>query len=382
MKVVDPQGQLFDYDDRVGISRTVLISILAAACGSDAKKISGDGSLPTADGPSLSSCPILPVNHIFNTPIDNLPVDPNSDAYIATIGGTKKLHLDLGTQTDQQAADFYGIPFNTMHGKTDAWSTVAFKSTDPGLDWDPTAESDCGNAAHDVVSPCTIASPQLPIPSTPIVEGGINNAADEMPYGDHHLLVVDTDNCRLWESYHVYEPSTGTWNIFGSAEFDLTSNKLRPADWSSADAAGFPIMPLLLKADEASSGAIHHALRFTIGSSKIRVAYIWPARHLTSNGTTSTSLPPMGQLFRLKASFTIPIDFNAQSKAILQAMKTYGMYIADGGSDWFISGTPDANWMDSTFSEVQSVAGTNFEAVDITAITSRTGFDVDSAAVP
>lgn len=177
-------------------------------------------------------------------------------------------------------------------------------------------------------------------------------------------------------------PAVGTWNIFGSATWDLRSTALRPADWTSADAAGFPILPLLLRADEASSGAIHHALRFTIGSSKIRVAYVWPARHLTSNGTSSPSLPPMGQLFRLKASFQIPASCNPQSKAILQAMKTYGMYIADGGSDMYVSGTPDPSWMDTTFSQVQSVAASHVEAVDITAITSRTGFDVNSGAVP
>ena len=369
---------------RWGVARLSFVLVtLAAACGGSSNKQQHDSAGPTADGPSLDTCPILPANHIFNTPIDSLPVDPHSSDYLTTIGGTRKLHLDLGTQTDQQATDFYGIPWNTMHGGTDAWSTVAFKSTDPGLDWDPKPESDCGDGSHAVVRPCTtVASPQFPIPSNALVEGGINNAADEMPYGDHHLLVVDVDACRLWEGYHVYSPASGTWNIFGAAEFDLKSNALRPADWTSADAAGFPIMPLLLKADEASSGAIHHALRFTITSSKIRQAYVWPARHLTGNGTTSTTQPPMGQLFRLKADFQIPATFNVQSKAILQAMKTYGMYIADGGSDWYVSGEPSANWMDSTFSEVQSVAGSNFEAVDITAITSRSGFDVNSGAVP
>jgi hypothetical protein len=360
-----------------------MVVVFLAACGSSSGSKPGDGNGgPTADGPMLGTCPILPANHIFNTPIDNLPVDPNSDAYITTISPTRKLHLDLGTQTDQQADDFYGIPWNTMHGATDTWSDVAYLSTDPGLDWDATAESDCGDASHATVRPCTASAPILPIPQSPIVEGGINTSSDQMPYGDHHLLVVDVDACKLWEMFHVYSPSAGVWNIYGSAEFDLTSTALRPAVWTSADAAGFPIMPLLLKADEASTGTIHHALRFTIGSSKIRTSYVWPARHLTDNGTNSTSLPPMGQLFRLKASYQIPVDFDIQSKAILQAMKTYGMYIADGGSDWYISGEPSANWHDAVFTEVQSVTGDQFEAVDITAITSRAGFDPDSAAVP
>ncbi len=361
--------------------RGSIVLLLVAACGGGSSNNQRDSG-PVGDGPSLGSCPILPANHIFNTAIDSLPVDPHSADYLTTIGGTRKLHLDLGTQTDQQAPDFYGIPWNTMHGATDPWSTIAFKSTDPNVSWDPKPESDCGDASHNVVSPCTtVASPQFPIPSNVVVEGGINMAADEMPYGDHHMLVVDVDACRLWEAYHVYEPAAGTWYFYGIATWDLKSNALRPADWTSADAAGFPIMPLLLKADEASSGTIHHALRFTIESSKIRAAYVWPARHMTGNDTSAT-LPPMGQLFRLKASFAIPDTFNPQSKAILQAMKTYGMYIADGGSDWYITGAPSADWMDSTFSEVQSVAGSNFEAVDITAITSRSGFDVNSGAVP
>jgi hypothetical protein len=365
------------------MGRKTIVVLLLAACGGSSSNnhTHGDGGSP-GDGPSLGECPILPANHIFNTAIDDLPVDPHSDAYIQTIGPSRKLHLDLGQQTDQQADDFYGIPFNTMHGASEPWTTVAYKSTDPGLDWDPTRESDCGDDAHDVKSPCTISSPQFPIPADPIVEGGINSASDQQPYGDHHLLVVDADACRLWEAYHVYSPGEGTWNIFGSAEFDLRSNDLRPADWTSADAAGFPIMPLLLRADEASTGTIKHALRFTIASSKIRQQYVWPARHLTENGTMSTDEPPMGQLFRLKADYEIPADFDVQSKAILGAMKTYGMYIADGGSDWYISGAPSAMWHDNVFDEVQSVTGDNFEAVDITAITSRSGFDPNSGAVP
>jgi hypothetical protein len=356
--------------------RQVVLTCLLAACGERS------ATTPNGDGPMISACPILPANHVFNTPIDALPVDSHSDAYIATIGGTRRLHLDLGTQTDQQAADFYGIPFNLVRGAVMTWPTIRFFSADPGLTWDPKIESDCADGSHNVVSPCTNTAPVLPYPPNAIIEGGVNTAVDQMPYGDHHLLVVDTDACRLWEGYHVYAPQSGTWNIYGSASFDLRSNALRPVDWSSADAAGFPIMPLLLRADEASTGAIHHALRFTINTNKIRTSYIWPARHLTSNGTGSTNLPPMGQLFRLKASYMIPASFATQSRAILQAMKTYGMYIADGGSDMYVSGTPDTTWADTTFSQVQSVDASNFEAVDVGAIMARSGFDPNSGAVP
>jgi hypothetical protein len=340
-----------------------------------------DAPAPT-DSPIIGGCAVFPANHIFNTQIGALPVDPASDAYITTIGTSKKLHLDLGQTVDQQSATFYGIPYNIVHAGSLAWTQIAYFAADTNAySWHPADESECADAQHAVVSPCTIATPYLPIPQTPIVEGGINTTTSQTPDEDHHMLIVDADACRLWETYHSYSPASGTWNIFGSASWDLHSNALRTADWSSADAAGFPILPLLLRADEASTGVIKHALRFTIGPSKIRKQYVWPARHLTDTDG-NTAHPPMGQLFRLKASVPIPDTFHTQSKAILQAMKTYGMYVADGGSDWYISGEPSASWDDTVFDEVQSVTGDSFEAVDITALTSRAGFDPNSGAVP
>lgn len=345
---------------------------------------SGGSTTNPRSGPQLAGCPVMPADFIFNTPIDALPVHASSDAFIATIGSTRKLHLDLGTTMDPSSGDFYGIPYNIIHGDGFTWPAVAYASTDPDLDWNPRPESDCAAAGdHDVISPCTQGTAILPIPSGVVVEGGTNTAANMQPYGDHHIIVLDADSCRLWETYHSYLPgSATTWNIFGSATFDLTSNDLRPADWSSSDAAGFPILPLLLRADEASTGTIAHALRFTIGSAKIRTDYTWPARHLTDNGTASSSLPPMGQLFRLKANVAIPATAGTQARAILQAMKTYGLYIADGGSDMYITGSPSADWDDDTFSVVQQITAGQFEAVDLTPITRRAGFDPDSGRVP
>lgn len=357
-----------------------LLALSSAACGGSSSE-TADAPRFSGGGPQLAGCPLFPGNHIFNTPIDTLPVDPNSAAYIATIGATRRIHLDLGTTTDPTSTEFYGIPYNTVAGNGLTWPTVAYTTPNPDYDWDPTAESDCADGTKAVVSPCTIGSPHLPFPDTALVEGGLSTDADHQPDGDHHLLVVDTDTCRLWEGYHVYRPG-GAWQIFGSATFDLTKTEMRTDGWTSADAAGFPILPLLLRADEASAGAIQHALRFTIQSSKIRTSYVWPATHLTGNGTSSTSLPPMGQLFRLKASYTIPASASIQTRAILTALKTYGMYIADGGSDMYLSGAPSADWGDATFSEVQAVDASNFEAVDITAITSRPGWSATSAAVP
>ncbi len=342
----------------------------------------------TGAGPVIGGCSILPSNHIFNTPIDALPVDPQSAAYVATIG-THNLHLDLGQSTDIAMVDtYYGIPYNVVHGKTQAWAQVHFSSADPDVSWDPRPESDCVDAAsaaqHTEISPCTAAAaanPVFPIPAAPLVEGGVDTDPSQ-PYGDHHILLLDADTCVLSELYHAYPHAGGGWDIYGSAMFDLRSNKLRTDGWTSADAAGFPILPLLLRADEATAGHIDHALRFTITSSKIRNAPVWPARHFTTNGTLSTNLPPMGQLFRLKAAYQIPASYNTQARAILQAMKTYGMYIADGGSDMYVTGEPSAGWADATFSQVQSVSTSQFEAVDLTPIHQRAGFDPDSAAVP
>jgi hypothetical protein len=345
-----------------------------------------DAAVPSST--VIAGCSMLPQNHVFNTPIDRLPRHPSSDAFMTAVG-KHNIHLDLGTSIDLASADYYGIPYNVVHADTETWTRVSYTSTDTAnMTWDPKPESDCSDQStgtkHAVVAPCTTAAaphPWLPIPGSVLVEGGIDKRPSQ-PYGDHHILLLDADNCRLWEIYHSYPDPSGGWDIFGSATFDLRSNSLRPKDWSSADAAGFPMTPLLLKASEATSGVIHHALRFTIDSSAIRNEYVWPARHFTTNGTLSMSLPPMGQLFRLKAGFVIPANAKTQARAILQALKTYGMYLADGGSSMYISGEPSAAWADDTFAIVQAVSSSEFEAVDITPITKRAGFDPNSAAVP
>ncbi len=360
------------------------VASLAAACGGSSDEATQDAlnfqDAPAAgNSPIIGDCPVFPANHIFNTQIGALPVDSHSADYIATIG-SGRLHLDLGQTVDPTSSEYFGIPYNAVHGQAFQWPTAKYLAVDTAAyDWHPAGESDCGNVSHAVLSPCT-NDPVLPIPATPLVESGINTTPAQQPDGDNHMLIVDSDSCLLWEAYHSYK-TNGTWNIFGSAEWDLRSNKLRTADWTSADAAGFPILPLLLKASEASSGTIKHALRFTMTSSKIAPRYVWPARHSTKS-TDSAAHPPMGQLFRLKASFTIPGSANTQAKAILQAMKTYGMYVADGGSNWYVSGEPSADWQDDTFTTVQAVTGDQFEAVDITAITGKSGFDPNSGAVP
>lgn len=327
--------------------------------------------------PLIGHCPVLPPDHVFNTPIDGLPVHPQSSAFLQTISSSpRRLHLDLGQSEDMASAEYWGIPYNVVQGRSFAWPAVHFDG-DGAPD-----ESDCARGDGSLARPCTgLAEPaRLPIPPQPRVEGGISS--NKAIYNDHHILTVDADTCTLWESYLSYARPDGGWDIYSSAAFDLRSNALRPAGWTSSDAAGLPILPLLLKADEASAGEIRHALRFTIQSHKIRNSYVWPARHLTRNGDASVAKPPMGQLFRLRADYPIPEHYSVQARAILRALKTYGMYIADGGSDMYLTGDPSAQWSDETISQVQTVPHTAFEAVDLSPVMRRPGFDADSARVP
>ncbi len=329
-------------------------------------------------GPQIAGCPILPETHIFNTPINQLPVHPSSDAFIAAIGSTRRVHLDLGAQLDQTQDNFYGLPYNVVAGNSLTWPQVAFTSPDSSLSWNPLPEADCGNASKTLVRPCTSGTPHLPIPAQPLVEGGISTDAGHQPNADHHIIVLDRDTCRLWETYHSYKPGS-TWEIFGAASFDLTSNELRPEMWTSADAAGFPILPLLLRGDEADDEAIKHALRFTLPN--IRGSYTWPATHQAST-KTATNLPEYGQLFRLKASYVIPSDVTKEAKAILTAMQTYGMYVADGGSALFVQGEPSAEWDSDTIFDVQQVTAAEFEAVDLSPIKALPGWSATSGNVP
>lgn len=327
--------------------------------------------------PTVGPCPVLPADHVFNTRIDQLPVHPQSAAFLQTIStGSRRLHLDLGQSEDMASSEYWGIPYNVVRGSQITWPSVYF-DTDGAPD-----ESDCARADGSLARPCTgLTSPaRLPFPLQPKVEGGISS--NKAVYNDHHILAVDTDTCTLWESYLSYARADGGWDIYSSAAFDLRSNALRPAGWTSSDAAGFPVFPLLLRAEEASTGEIQHALRFTIQSNKIRTSYTWPARHLTRNGDASAAKPPMGQLFRLRADYPVPDSYTAQSKAILNALKRYGMYIADGGSDMYITGDPSRLWQDATISQVQTVPHTAFEAVDLSPIAARAGFSADSGSVP
>lgn len=289
-------------------------------------------------GGSLANCSMFPKDNIWNRRVDGLPLDSNSSAYINTIGINGGLHPDFGSGTWDGGP--IGIPYDTVSGNQ-ARVDIRFYYGD---------ESDPG---------------PYPIPSNAQIEGGSQSD------GDRHILVLDTGACMLYEVYDAWLMSDGTWSAGSGAVYDLNSNKLRPEGWTSADAAGLPILPGLVRYDEAASGEINHAIRFT--ASDTRKAYVWPARHFASSQTSSI-YPPMGQRFRLKSDFDIA-GFSPIVKTILTAMKTYGIILADNGSSWFISGAPDSRWDNDILRELKNVTGSNFEAVDVSGLM----IDPDSA---
>jgi hypothetical protein len=276
--------------------------------------------------PVLEGCTVLPADNIWNTPVDELAVDPRSQSYISSIGSNDHLHPDFGSGTWNGYP--IGIPYNVVTSGQAA-STVDFyypRESDPG---------------------------PYPIPVNPKIEGNPNS-------GDRHILIIERDTCTVYELFDAsYEQ--GGWHAGSGAIFDLNSHALRPDTWTSADAAGLPILPGLVRYEEVASGQINHALRFTVNQT--RKAYLWPARHYASD-LIGLQYPPMGQRFRLKADYNIQA-FSPHVRVILQALKTYGMILADNGSDWYISGVPDERWdNDMLVSQLHQVPGSAFEAVN------------------
>lgn len=286
---------------------------------------------------NLNGAVPFPADNAWNTEISRNEVDPNSDNLIASIGLDTGLHPDFGSGTWNHA--IIGIPYVVVSGTQ---SNVPIKIT---LYRD---ESDPG---------------PYPVPPDAPIEG---YKPDGHRFGgDRHVIVIDRDTNRLYEMYRAFESEGGaSWKCDAGAKFHLDSDDVRPTakrGWTSADAAGLPIFPGLARYDEASTGEIPHALRFTV--SHTREAYVKPANHWASSDT-DPNLPPMGLRVRLKASFTIPGNFSRETKAILKALQKYGMMVADNGSDWYISGAPDPHWRNSRLvSELGQVKGSNFEVV-------------------
>jgi hypothetical protein len=278
-------------------------------------------------GPTLAGCPIFPVSNVWNTRIDLLPIDPRSADYINAIGPGTGLHPDFGSGTWDGGP--IGIPYAIVPGGQPPLPVT----------FDYAGESDPG---------------PYPIPPDPPIEGGPGSG------GDRHVLLVDAGNCVLYELYAAYPQPDGSWHAGSGAVFDLRGNALRPATWTSADAAGLPILPGLVRYDEVAAGAIRHALRFTVVHT--RNEFIWPARHQASS-SSDPAYPPMGQRFRLKAGFDVS-GFPTSVQVILAALKFYGMIVADNGSNWYISGAPDERWNNDELHALSRVHGSDFEAVD------------------
>lgn len=281
--------------------------------------------------PQIADCTIFPEDNIWNVPIDTLPVAANSAAYVETIGQERHVHADFGAGL--WAGGPIGIPY------------VVVSSSQPGVavQFEYDDESDPG---------------PYPIPTDAPIEGGPNAS------GDRHVLVLEADNCVLYEVFAGYPQADGSWKAGSGAVFDLKSHTLRPDTWTSADAAGLPILPGLVRYEEVASGEIHHAIRFT--APRTRRAYVWPARHYASN-LTGAEYPPLGQRFRLKADYDIS-GFSPEVQTILRAMQRYGLILADNGSAWYISGVPDERWNNQILRELHQVEGAAFEAVDVSSL--------------
>lgn len=350
---------------------------LLAACG-------GGSTEPSGPSSTISGCEMFPPTAIFNTRIDDTaqyPVHPNNAAWknlIDTPG--KVLHPDWGNSADQsQHGSYFGIPYNVVDGSkvTTNWPQVTYSGAPD--------ESDCavpsGSGGYNVQRDCSGSGVfRLPIPTdaTIKIEGGycpVGQPCDNT--GDRHILVVDKATCRLWETGGATEQSAnGAWDVYASAEWDLNSLSQRPATWTSADAAGLPILPLLVRADEADAGEIKHALRVTLLQSHMARAFDWPARHQAG----SSGQIPFGALMRLKGDFAIPSSWTTQAKAVATAMKRYGMYVADNGSDMLVQGEPSVQWQDATLDQLKTIASSQFEFVSLNSIKSRAGFNANSLA--
>jgi len=295
----------------------------------------GGGGVGPGLGPGASLAGRLPfpANNPWNLPVDTAAVDPNSATLIASIGLTGSLHPDFG-------ADYNGGPFGIPYIVVDSATTPV------PVSFDYSTESDPG---------------PYPIPSGAPIEGGASST------GDRHVLVIDRDRWMLYELYSSYPQGQG-WHAGSGAVFDLGSNALRPDGWTSADAAGLPIFPGLVRYDEVvEQGVIRHALRFTVQRS--RRAYLSPARHFASSDTSSAR-PPMGMRVRLKASFDIS-SYPPSAQIVLTALKTYGMFVADNGGNWFLSGAPDARWNDAELNTLKRVQGSDFEVVRMGPVTTN-----------
>jgi hypothetical protein len=280
------------------------------------------GTSAPAALPVVGGCVVLPADNPWNTDVSGYPLDPKSGAYLAEMNprGSTKLHPDFGSNPS------YGIPYNVDGLAPAAFTPIAFLAY--------ASESDPG---------------PYPIPSGPAIEAG----------SDRHMLIVDSANCTLYETFDTKDTSGG-WTADAGAVWPLDSDALRTEGWTSADAAGLPILPGLARYDEVAAGAIHHALRFTM--SKTAQGHVHPATHDAST-SSNPNAPPMGLRIRLAANYDLS-GYTGESLVVLQALKRYGAFLADNGSDFYISGATDTRWNDNDLSQIKNVPASAFEVVE------------------
>jgi hypothetical protein len=309
----------------------------------------GQGSacsfMSVGQGASLGGFRPFTNNNLWNTDISSSPLDPNSDAIINFIGPTIGLHADFGA--GQYQGSIIGIPYSIVGAATGALKinfTAFGDESDPG---------------------------PMPIPANAQIEGDPNPGN-----GDRHVLVLDNSNCFLYELYSASANSDGSWNAGSAAVWDLLADEQRPWSWTSADAAGLPIFPGLVRYDEVATGQIKHAIRFTLQNSQ--AAMVPPASHWASNSSSSLAAP-MGMRLRLKANYDIS-HFSSNVQVILTAFKKYGMIMADNGSSMYISGAPDDRWDNSDLHNLGQVPASAFEVVLMNPI--YTSSNVPQGAAP
>jgi len=301
-----------------------LLSALILAIGLFAAQSVHAGTVPG------TSCKTFPDDTWWHADISGLPKHPRSNAWIAHMSPTSKLHPDFGPSFGDLPGNMaYGIPI-TVVGPNHAKLPVLFQYDD---------ESD---------------NVRYPLGADTKVEGG------QYQSGDRHTVIVDRGTCRLYETWATGRRNA-RWIAGSGAVWSLKSYKLRPDGWTSADAAGLPILPLLLRLDEVKANTIDHAIRFTAETTDKR--YVWPARH-EAGSVNNQNYPPMGARFRLKASYIIKPSLRADTRRVLAAMKTYGLVLADNGSDWYFQGTSEPGWPNGLLDELKQVPANAFEAVD------------------
>jgi hypothetical protein len=281
------------------------------------------GSGAMLAGQQVGGCPMFPKNNVWNVPINHLPVHSASAKFIENNGPDRNLHPDFSAVG--------GIPYDVVPGsQPKVHITFGSPESDPG---------------------------PYPIPPNVTIEAG-------PPDSDTHAIILQQEECKLYEIYQLKRAAGGDWTGGSGAVFDLRSNALRPDGWTSADAAGLPILAGLVRFDEIAAGEIKHAIRLTVP--KTRNEYIWPARHFASR-SGDPGLPAMGQRFRLKATYDIS-GFPKEVQVLLVALKKYGMILSDNGSSWFLTGSPDKRWNDELWAELKRVKGTDIEAVDTSSL--------------